>query len=84
MAPIATYALLLVIAHFVLGAAAHTRAMPMWVHHLLAWATFLVSSVALWREYLALGETNRLIDEAGRKRATSSPGASQAAGDDAI
>jgi hypothetical protein len=66
--PVATLALLLVIAHFVLGAAAHTRAIPMWVHNGLAWLTFLVSTLALWREYWALGENNRLIDEAGRRR----------------
>ncbi len=66
--PIATLALLLVIAHFVLGAAAHTRAMPVWVHHGLAWLTLAVSTLALWREYWALGENNRLIDEAGRRQ----------------
>jgi hypothetical protein len=69
----ATMALLLVIAHFVLGAAAHTRAIPMWMHHVLAWVTFAVSTLALWREYWALGENNRLIDEAGRRRAPISP-----------
>jgi hypothetical protein len=70
--PIATIALLLVIANFILGAAAHTRAMPVWIHHVLAWATFLTCGVTLWREYLVLGANNRLIEEAGMKRASGS------------
>jgi hypothetical protein len=75
--PIATMALLLVIANFILGAAAHTRARPVWVHHVLAWGTFLTCGVTLWREYLALGANNRLIEEAGMKRR---PGAGPPAG----
>jgi len=66
---IATVALLLVIAQFVLGAAAHTRAMPVWVHNALAWVTWVVCVVTLWREYLVLGENNKLIDEAAHRRA---------------
>jgi hypothetical protein len=66
---VATLALLLVIAHFVLGAAAHTRAMPVWVHHVMAWVTGLTCVLALWREYLVLGDNNRLIEEAARRRA---------------
>jgi len=66
--PAATLALLLVIAQFVLGAAAHTRAIPVWAHHALAWITLAVSTLALVREYQVLGENNRLIDEAGRRR----------------
>ena len=65
---IATLALLLVIAQFVLGAAAHTRAMPVWIHNVLAWVTWVVCVVTLWREYLVLGENNKLIDEAARRR----------------
>src|SRR6188508_373488 len=38
--PAMTMALLLVIANFILGAAAHTRAVPAVVHHGLAWLTF--------------------------------------------
>jgi hypothetical protein len=70
--PIATMALLLVIANFILGAAAHTRAMPVWIHQLLAWATFATCALTLWREYLVLGANNRLIEEAGMKRASGS------------
>ena len=66
--PPATLALLLVIANFVLGAAAHTRALPAWAHALLAWATLAACALALLREYQALGENNRLISEAGRRR----------------
>jgi hypothetical protein len=66
--PMMTSALLLVIAHFVMGAAAHTHAIPVWIHNVMAWLTLAVSTVALWREYLVLGENNRLIAEAGRRR----------------
>lgn len=66
---IATLALLLVIAQPVLGAAAHTHHMPVWMHHALAWITWAVCVVTLWREYLVLGENNRLIDEAAQRRA---------------
>jgi hypothetical protein len=70
--PVITLALLLVIANFILGAAAHTRAIPAWLHGGLAWATLLVCALALFREWQVIGENNRLIAEAGRKR-TASP-----------
>jgi hypothetical protein len=66
--PLMTLALLLVMANFVLGAAAHTRAIPGWGHGLVAWTTLVACGLALQREYLTLGENNRLIDEAGRRR----------------
>ena len=66
--PVMTFALLLVIANFILGAAAHTRAIPARVHEILAWSTFLVCCVALHREYRVLGDNNRLIEEAAQRR----------------
>jgi hypothetical protein len=66
--PIATLTLLLVMANFILGAAAHTRALPSVVHEGLAWLTVLACGVTLWREYLVLGENNRLIAEAASRR----------------
>jgi hypothetical protein len=66
--PIATMALLLVVAQFVLGGAAHTRVMPLWIHHVLAWVTFATCAVTLRREFVALRETNHLIDEASQKQ----------------
>lgn len=66
--PAMTLALLLVIANFMLGGAAHTRAVPALVHEGLAWTTFAVCCYALYREYQVLGENNRLIAEAGEKR----------------
>jgi hypothetical protein len=66
--PVMTLALLLVIANFILGAAAHTRAIPAIVHEGLAWLTFVVCVYALWREWEVLGENNRLIEEAGVRR----------------
>ena len=62
--PAMTLALLLVVANFILGAAAHTRAVPAGVHEALAWITLAVCVLALYREYRVLGENNRLIAEA--------------------
>jgi hypothetical protein len=74
--PIMTLALLLVIANFILGAAAHTRVIPVWAHGLLGWSTLGVCLITLRREHEVLGENNRLIEEAGvrRRAATSRPG----------
>jgi len=66
--PAMTFAILLVIANFILGAAAHTRAAPPWVHHGVAWGTVLVCLVTLHREYLVIGDNNRLIAEAASRR----------------
>jgi hypothetical protein len=66
--PLMTSALLLVVVNFMMGAAAHTRAVPAWVHQGLAWATLATCVAALWREYLAVGENNRLIAEAASRR----------------
>jgi hypothetical protein len=66
--PVMTFALLLVIANFILGAAAHTKAIPALVHGGLSWATFAVCVYALFREWQVLGENNRLIAEAGARR----------------
>ena len=63
--PVMTGALLLVIANFIVGAGAHTRALPSWLHAGLAWVTLFTCVVALHREYRVLGENNRLIEEAG-------------------
>jgi len=63
--PVMTGALLLVIANFIVGAGAHTRALPNWLHAGLAWATLATCVVALHREYRVLGENNRMIEEAG-------------------
>jgi len=72
--PAMTFALLIVVANFILGAAAHTRALPARVHEGLAWLTLLVSVFALHREWRVLGANNRLIEEAASRREdTSSP-----------
>lgn len=72
--PAMTFALLLVLANFILGAAAHTRALPARVHEATAWLTLLTCLFALQREWLVLGENNRLIAEAAlRQKDTSSP-----------
>jgi hypothetical protein len=76
--PVATGALLLVMANFILGAAAHTRALPAWMHGALAWVTLAVCVLTLFREYQVLGDNNRLIEEAGLRRKNGSragPGA---------
>jgi hypothetical protein len=65
--PVMTGALLLVLANFVLGAAAHTRVIPPLVHGGLGWLTLAVCALALYREWRALGDNNRLIAELGRR-----------------
>lgn len=66
--PVTTLALLLVMANFVLGAAAHTRALPGWAHGLLAWSTLAACLEAVRREHQVLGENNRLIGELAERR----------------
>jgi len=61
--PLLTGALLLVIANFILGAAAHTRAIPAWVHAGTAWLTLVTSVTAFARAWRVLGDNNRLIAE---------------------
>lgn len=72
--PAMTFALLLVLANFIMGAAAHTRAVPARVHEGLAWLTLLTCAIALQREWRVLGENNRLIEEAAlRQEDTAGP-----------
>ena len=66
--PAMTFALLLVLANFIMGAAAHTRAVPARVHEVLAWLTLLTCLFALQREWRVLGDNNRLIAEAALRR----------------
>jgi hypothetical protein len=66
--PVMTSALLLVVINFMMGAAAHTRAVPRFVHVALAWVTLLTCLLALYREYRVLGDNNRLIAEAASRR----------------
>jgi hypothetical protein len=61
--PLLTGALLLVIANFILGAAAHTRAIPAWVHAGTARLTLVTSVTAFARAWRVLGDNNRLIAE---------------------
>jgi hypothetical protein len=66
--PAMTLALMLVIANFILGAAAHTHAVPQRVHEVVSWLTLVVCLVALYREYRVVGANNRLIGEAASRR----------------
>jgi hypothetical protein len=78
--PVMTLALGLVIANFILGAAAHTRAIPQVVHAGLAWGTLVVCLAALYREYRVLGENNRLIAEAASRREDTGAATGRSAG----
>lgn len=71
--PAMTSALLLVMLNFILGAAAHTRAIPYWAHGALGVVTFAVCGLALYREYGVLGDNNRLIAEAATRRRSPRP-----------
>jgi hypothetical protein len=66
--PAMTSALLLVMANFILGAAAHTRVIPAWAHGTIGILTLAVCLLALYREYRVLGDNNRLIAEAADRR----------------
>jgi hypothetical protein len=68
--PAMTAALLLVMANFILGAAAHTRVIPFWAHGAIGVVTLAVCVLALRREYGVLGDNNRLIAEAAERRRT--------------
>jgi hypothetical protein len=68
--PAMTSALVLVMANFILGAAAHTRVIPYWAHGALGVVTLAVCLLALHREYDVLGDNNRLIAEAAERRRT--------------
>jgi hypothetical protein len=61
--PPATFALLSAIAVFVLGGAAHTKALPSWVHLASAVAAFLLHLWALEAEWRAFGENARLMSD---------------------
>ena len=66
--PVTTFALLAVIANFIVGGAAHTRVVPPWAHAIVAWGTLALCLVALARDYAVLGDNNRLIAEAASRR----------------
>jgi hypothetical protein len=66
--PAMTSARLLVLANFIMGAAAHTHAVPARVHEGLAWLTLLTCLFTLQREWRVLGENNRLIAEAALRQ----------------
>ena len=72
--PAMTSALLLVMANFILGAAAHTRVIPYWAHGAVGVLTFAVCALALYREYRVLGDNNRLIAEAAARRRSDGSG----------
>ena len=68
--PPATFALLSAIGVFVLGGAAHTRALPSWVHLVSALLALAFHAWAFSAEARAFAENNRLMDDpAGYARA---------------
>jgi hypothetical protein len=64
--PAATFSLLSAIAVFVLGGAAHTRALPSWVHLASALTAVATHFWALGAEYRVFGENNRLMGDPGK------------------
>ena len=61
--PPATFALLSAIAVFVLGGAAHTRALPGWTHLVSAVAAAACHAWALAAEWRTFGENHRLMND---------------------
>jgi hypothetical protein len=64
--PAATFSLLSAIAVFVLGGAAHTHALPSWVHLSSALVAVGTHFWALGSEYRVFGENNRLMGDPGK------------------
>lgn len=64
--PAATFSLLAAIAVFVLGGAAHTRALPSWVHLSSALVAVGTHFWALGAEWRVFGENNRLMGDPGK------------------
>jgi hypothetical protein len=61
--PPATFALLSSIAVFVLGGAAHTRALPAWVHLAASLTAVLLHAWALVAEWRVFGENTALMND---------------------
>src|ERR1044071_10161618 len=72
--PAMTFALLLVLANFIMGAAAHTRAIPARVHEVLAWVTLATCVFTLQREWRGpRGKNPLLAGAAGGRGGTPGP-----------
>jgi len=78
--PAATFSLLAAIAVFVLGGAAHTRALPSWVHLASALVAVGTHYWALSAEWRVFGENNRLMGDPGKfaRELTSGPAGTSA------
>ena len=61
---LATFAPLSALAAGLLGAGAHTGAVPAWIHLWASVLTILLHFVAFGKEVVAMSETNQLMDEA--------------------
>jgi hypothetical protein len=61
---LATFAPLSALGAGLLGAGAHTRAVPAWIHLASALLAVALHVVAFGREVVAMAETNKLMDEA--------------------
>jgi hypothetical protein len=71
--PWAGGAMLLLMTTFVLGGAAHTRALPGWVHGSLGYLVLAFSAVALFVEASYLMQQNRVVNEIDQELRTRSP-----------
>lgn len=71
--PWAGGAMLVLMATFVLGGAAHTRALPSWVHGTLGYLALGTSLVALLVEAAYLLQQNRVVNEVDQALRTRAP-----------
>ena len=60
-------AILLTMAQFILGGGTHTRVVPVWVHHILGWATLLSNTYCFALEAKYLVSNSRLMNSVYRK-----------------
>jgi hypothetical protein len=67
IAPWGIAAVILGVATFLLGGAAQSGAVKVWIHHGLFYATVVVQTWALWQEFRALRANHALIQEIDRR-----------------
>ncbi len=61
------FAILLVLAQFVLGGGTHTRVIPVWIHNLMAWMTLGANMYCFLLEGLYLAQNSRLMGSVFRE-----------------
>jgi hypothetical protein len=64
--PVMMIAISLVLAQFILGGGTDTRVVPAWIHHVMAWVTFVSNGYCLALEAKYLASNSRLMNSVYR------------------